>query len=530
MKLILFVPALFLFSLGFVYAQADTADFNISVLVGDDLESPSTSTLLSAIPVAVSQIDLLWTAATDNFSVDGYNVFRDGVPIATTTLLNYSDTGLASSTLYTYSVRAFDVALNYSSTSNSIATSTLSPPIIPPQATTTPSTRSESTAARVVLEDLSIELGFSTTSMTVKTTNQARLELRWGRTGSYELGYVVSGVYRKNSTFFLSDLEPGTTYEYEIVGYSPFGLPFVLKRSTFTTNQYEIDKSPPNVLRFNAIESGGSAILTWQLPLVEDIAKVRVVRSHFGFPEHPANGAVVYEGLATRSIDADILNNYSPVYYTAFVYDIYGNISSGAVARVYASSGNIDTKDNGIVTEPTIEINQERVTPDMKMPELSDIYINQNKNQFTMLEAPLELDSDQSFSVQVPSEFVSNNLKSIIVTVVDPTNNKENYSFLLRINKDRSDYEAVIPALRVSGRSQIILEVFDYEAYAVATYKAPVFFLESKTPLGFGFLFQTLMQHLFVVAVVLFILAASIFWFFILKRRRTEDNNQHQNS
>ncbi len=528
MRFLLLAPLLFLFSFGLAFVQADTADFRINLLVGSDLNPPTTPTLLSAIPVAVSQIDLLWTASTDNFYVSGYSVQRDGFPIATTTLLNYSDTGLSSSTLYSYTVRAFDLALNYSTTSNSIATTTLSPPVIPPVvATSTPlsSKGEESTSARVVLTDLSIESSFSTTSFKVETAYPARLEIRWGRTISYELGYIVSGIYKKTNTFLLSDLEPGTTYEYEIIGYSPFGLPFVLERNTFTTKEERKFLSPANVLRFEAEVENGSVALSWQFPATNDLAKVRIVRSHYGFPEYPANGAILYEGMGTGVTDVDILNQYSPVYYTAFVYDIYGNVSSGAVVKVYVLSDGFDNQPPAdIVSEPTVEIDESRLTTDTIMPELSDILIIQSGKEFSMLEAPLELDSTQPFSVRVPVGTVSNNLKSLIVTVIDPTHNKKNYSFLLRINKDQSAYEAVVAPLRVSGRSQIILEVFDFEFYVVATYKSPIFFLEIGVDESNNFLLGLLFKYMYIVLVSILLLAAVLFWFLLVKRCRTEYN------
>jgi cellulose 1,4-beta-cellobiosidase len=61
-----------------------------------------------------TQAALYWSPSTDNVGVAGYNVFRDGVQIAQTTLPNYLDTGLAPGTSHVYSVRAFDAAGNLS--------------------------------------------------------------------------------------------------------------------------------------------------------------------------------------------------------------------------------------------------------------------------------------------------------------------------------------------------------------------------------------------------------------------------------
>ena len=69
-----------------------------------DTTLPSTPTALTATSVSTSQVNLHWSAATDNVAVQGYKVYRNGVyvstigPIGSTSL---SDTGLTNGTLYT---------------------------------------------------------------------------------------------------------------------------------------------------------------------------------------------------------------------------------------------------------------------------------------------------------------------------------------------------------------------------------------------------------------------------------------------
>ena len=101
-----------------------------------DTTAPSAPTGLSATPVSTSQINLAWTAATDNVAVAGYKVFRNASQIATTTGLSYPDTGLAASTTYGYAVSAFDAAGNVS-TSSLTSTATTFATGTPPIATTT---------------------------------------------------------------------------------------------------------------------------------------------------------------------------------------------------------------------------------------------------------------------------------------------------------------------------------------------------------------------------------------------------------
>jgi chitodextrinase len=99
-----------------------------------DTVAPTTPLNLTATAVSTSEIDLAWAASTDNVSVAGYRVFRGGTQIATTASNRYSDiSGLAPSTMYTYTVAAFDAAGNVSPPSGAASATTLAPgPITAP--------------------------------------------------------------------------------------------------------------------------------------------------------------------------------------------------------------------------------------------------------------------------------------------------------------------------------------------------------------------------------------------------------------
>lgn len=94
-----------------------------------DAQPPTAPTDFTAIPVSSSQINLSWTASTDNVGVTGYEIYRNSVKIATSTTTSYGDTGLAPSTTYTYFVKAYDGAGNISSSSNTVSVTTQPVPI-----------------------------------------------------------------------------------------------------------------------------------------------------------------------------------------------------------------------------------------------------------------------------------------------------------------------------------------------------------------------------------------------------------------
>lgn len=89
-----------------------------------DTVAPAPPTSLTATAASTSQIDLSWGASTDNVGVAAYAIYRGVTKIATVTATSYSDTGLSSGTLYSYTVKALDGALNYSVASNTASATT----------------------------------------------------------------------------------------------------------------------------------------------------------------------------------------------------------------------------------------------------------------------------------------------------------------------------------------------------------------------------------------------------------------------
>jgi len=88
--------------------------------LGADTQRPSAPGDLVARALGVTQVNLSWTASTDNVGVTGYLVERQDpgsanfVQVGTSTGTSYNDTGLAAGSNYSYRVRATDAAQNLS--------------------------------------------------------------------------------------------------------------------------------------------------------------------------------------------------------------------------------------------------------------------------------------------------------------------------------------------------------------------------------------------------------------------------------
>lgn len=103
----------------------------------NDITAPSVPTGLVAQGFSYHQVQLTWTASTDNVGVAGYTIYRDDVQIGSVsggTL--YNDYTVDAATYYTYAVDAFDLAGNHSEKSATYSVTTpggsdITPPSTP---------------------------------------------------------------------------------------------------------------------------------------------------------------------------------------------------------------------------------------------------------------------------------------------------------------------------------------------------------------------------------------------------------------
>lgn len=94
-----------------------------------DPQPPTSPANLTASAASSGSIQLNWSPATDNISVVGYKIYRDGEPVGTINTTSYLDSGLVANTTYSYQVAAYDVTPNESPLSTpAVSRCTLSAP------------------------------------------------------------------------------------------------------------------------------------------------------------------------------------------------------------------------------------------------------------------------------------------------------------------------------------------------------------------------------------------------------------------
>jgi chitodextrinase len=454
-------------------AAAATDTFTVETAVlANDLTPPTTPTDLSAIPVAATQIDLSWTASTDDVAVAGYVVRRDGVAIATTTLTTLNDTGLLAETLYSYTVQAFDAASRYSSTSAAVATTTLAAP--PPTPTSTPATTGGEEATRLTLAIRGVEIDTTTDTATVTfiTNLPAQLQLRWGETIDYESGSLQSAVFRREHQSVVTALRPGTTYRVLIVAEGRDGS-VVRVEQQFTTAGGSDRVAPVNVHNFQAVREEPGVRLRWQNPPDDDWARVRIMASDRFYPTSPDAGWFVYDGAGTSAYD-DRPFTEGVRYYTAFAYDQAGNRSSGAVTFVAAAGALVPG-------QPSEPLPGDTAGRDLDLAVFQDGQLRPFGD-----DGFITLAADQPTRLRVPYQAVPEHLKAVVATIAPAADETQQFSFLLRITPEQDAYEAVIGALEVTGRYTLTLSLYDYDTRQIVTREIPLMVVGALPAYAFG--------------------------------------------
>lgn len=163
-----------------------------------DTQSPSVPTGMKALAASSTQVQLSWNASSDNVSVTGYRIYRDGQQIGTTSGTTYADSGLAAGKAYSYAVAAFDGSGNVSGHSA-------------PANITTPSAESELIISDVYLKNLSA----NSATVAWSTSQAASGQVDYTSSAYYYYGYWWttrhSGMSAAHAVT-LSGLQPGTIY------------------------------------------------------------------------------------------------------------------------------------------------------------------------------------------------------------------------------------------------------------------------------------------------------------------------------
>jgi fibronectin type 3 domain-containing protein len=177
-----------------------------------DTQAPTAPGTLTGNARSSGEVDLSWTASTDNVGVTAYDIYRGGAIVGTVpggpdqgSSLTYQDTSVSPATTYQYTVKARDAANNPSAASNTATVTT-------PAASTVPS---------------------APTNLTATATSSTSVNLTWTASNSPNVtGYniyrgphagTLTKINSSGTSPFTDTNAAGTAYDYQVTAVDTSG-------------------------------------------------------------------------------------------------------------------------------------------------------------------------------------------------------------------------------------------------------------------------------------------------------------------
>ena len=285
-----------------------------------DTTKPAAPTNLAANVRSSGEIDLTWTASSDNVAVSGYRVYRDGVLVTNSTPQNavggtsFADVGLAAHSSHTYQISAIDAAGNESTLSNSITKVTMYTGLAADTgAPTTPGSLGVVTSA-----SNSVSLSWTSSS-----DNVAVVGYRLSRNGSTVPTFLPASA----TTYSDLTVSPSSVYTYSLVALDAAGN---ASTPAVTSAQTPVAAPPPDTSAptapgaLTATTKPGEADLAWTAS-TDNVAVAGYTVSRDG---------VVIDRTYTPAY-ADTAATVGTHTYSVTAFDAAGNVSDPAsVANV----------------------------------------------------------------------------------------------------------------------------------------------------------------------------------------------------
>lgn len=216
-----------------------------------------------------------------------------------------------------------------------------------------------------------------------------------------------------------------------------------------------------NVIEFIAIPLSKSISLNWSYPAGVGIESVKIVRSDKFYPVDMNDGEVIFEGIGTGAIDNDVVPGKT-YYYALFTKNSVGEYSSGVLAKAIILK--YGEKPSDIELDPFANIpNALMVDKLIQGLTLLDFDFIQDGKYIDHTVGIVPIDGKKNLTISLDYKKVPEVLKTIAITLVDPDDSTKIFTFLLRVNKDKSTYEATIAPLKKSGNYKINIIILDYK-------------------------------------------------------------------
>ena len=422
-----------------------------------DTEDPTAPVSLTADVVSSSEIELTWSEATDNISVDRYSIYRDGTRIDNVTSFprSFNDTGLTANTTYSYNVSAVDDSNNESLWSGTTTATTLS----------TSSSLLTGGSRTVFITNFTITSNDTNAVINFQTSLPRVADIYYGLDTTYGEG-MISGILTQNHNIVLNNLTPNTFYQVKVVLRDEYGNGRSFENISFRTLRTSLSTAPVNVYSFNAMNESGVVRLSWLRPTDTKVVGFTIVRSDIAYPNSISDGRVIYRGSGSSYLDTEsqVGRDY---FYTIFTEDLAGNISSGVVTNIRIPISNEEIVD---VSSPLERLKDAKsVDPLIERLAIDDFLFIQRGDSVDVSKGLISISEGQNTTIAIKYYRLPTILKTIAVTLTKQDGGEGNFTFILRPNRDKTRYEATIGPLSGSAGYKIRIDIVDYKNQGLKT-------------------------------------------------------------
>jgi chitodextrinase len=331
-------------------------------------QPPTQPAKLAAGNLTASSVSLSWTASTSSVGVAGYNVLRNGSKVGTSTSTSYTDTGLAASTTYSYTVSAYDAVGDTSAASTALSVTTL--------AQAPPTQPTNLAAGLVTSSTVSLSWTASASALGVSGYNIFRNAVKVG---------TSTGTSYKDTALLAS-----TAYSYTVSAYDSVGDTSVLS-SALPVTTLAATKTPPTApTGFTAVENATycNVILSWEASTsLVGITSYQIMRNGSAL----ATTANLSYNDATPAADT----SYS---YSVEAYDTEGNLSALTSAGPVSTGSCLPAQSFRLGVMYTLA----QSTFSIWSPDSSNVQLNLNSTLYPMTPIANENGYSDVYSVTVP--------------------------------------------------------------------------------------------------------------------------------
>jgi fibronectin type 3 domain-containing protein len=184
-----------------------------------DTTAPTAPTNLSATASSATQVNLSWTAATDNVGVKSYNIYRGSngatpqlIATTTTNATSFTDATVTGSTPYTYQVSAQDAAGNIGPLSDTASVTT------PASTDTTPPTAPSALQAEQVSSN-EIDLGWTGSTDSGTGVSGYKVYRQGPGESTFTLLATTTGTGAGHNSYADTTVKPSSAYQYKVTAY-----------------------------------------------------------------------------------------------------------------------------------------------------------------------------------------------------------------------------------------------------------------------------------------------------------------------